>query len=119
MNGPPTEVEGRAPHHQDRPSTNNNISSHHTTNTAESTSYCRALRLRRAAAQRLSGLDCGRSDPWWYQAPTAGYEDAAAHLLELGLAPAPHPAAMQQMRQSGGESRRTAQVIAKRWELVA
>lgn len=48
-----------------------------------------------------------------------GYEDAARHLLSHGLMPAANRAAMQQMWQSGGESRRTAQVIAKRWELVA
>ena len=78
------------------------------------------LRIRRAASWRLPASCSGRSDPWWYPEPgERGYEDAAAHLLELGLTPAPNPAALRAMWMAGGQSRRYAEVIAERWGLVA
>jgi len=52
-------------------------------------------------------------------AGTAGYEDAARHLLQHGLLAAPNLAALRQMWRAGGESRRVAQVIAERWSLAA
>jgi hypothetical protein len=73
---------------------------------------------RRAASQRLPVLDCRRSDPWWHEPPTAGYEDAAAHLLERGLTPAPDRDGLRRMWRSGN-SRRMAGLIAQRWELVS
>jgi len=78
------------------------------------TSRCR----RRDASWRLPALESGRFDPWHYEPPTAGYEDAAAHLLELGLTPAPDIPALQAMWKSGRDSRAVAQLIVERWGLV-
>jgi hypothetical protein len=75
-------------------------------------------RRRRAASWRLPALDSCRRDPWWYEPPTAGYEQAAMHLLELGLPPAPNPEAMTAMWTAGAEGRRLARVIAERWEMA-
>jgi hypothetical protein len=72
---------------------------------------CKALRRRRAASQRLPG-----GDPWRYEPPVAGYEDAAVHLLELGLTPGLCLPALRRMWRSGSESRRVAQTISERWE---
>jgi hypothetical protein len=123
-NGPPIEVEGRTtPHHQgDRPSTSqtNQLHSHAAADTAQSNRTCGQMRARRAASQRLAALDSGRSDPWWYPGPgERGYAAACAHLLELGLTPAPNPAGLRAMWMAGGQSRRAAAVIAARWGLVA
>jgi len=48
-------------------------------------------------------------------APCRGYEDAARHLLDQGLLPAPNLPALRGMWAAGGESRRAAQVIAAAW----
>jgi hypothetical protein len=50
--------------------------------------------------------------------PTRGYEPAALYLLDLGLLPAPNLEGLREMWAAGGESRRAAQVIARRWDLV-
>jgi len=50
--------------------------------------------------------------------PTRGYEPAALYLLDLGLLPAPNLEGLRVMWAAGGESRRAAQVIARRWDLV-
>jgi hypothetical protein len=123
-NGPPKEVEGRTtPHHQgDRPSTSqtNQLHSHAAADAPHSSRTCGQMRARRAASQRLAALDSGRSDPWSYPEPgERGYADAAVHLLELGLTPAPNPAALRAMWTAGGQSRRAAEVIAKRWGLAS
>ena len=97
----------------------------------EDDSYCIQLHRRRAASQRLPVLDCGRSDPWHYEQPTAAncstalnssasdYEFAVAHLLEHGLLPAPNPDGLRAMWRRGGSSRQAAAVIARAWEMVA
>jgi hypothetical protein len=77
------------------------------------------LHRRRQASWRLAELESRRSDPWSYAPSSAGYEDAAAHLLELGLTPAPNLAGLHEMWKAGGESRAAAQVIAERWDLAA
>jgi len=64
-------------------------------------------------------LESGRSDPWWYEAPTAGYESAAIHLLALGLTPAPSPDGLRLMWKRSSHSRRAAGLIAQRWEMTA
>jgi hypothetical protein len=110
----PTKVEGRTPHHQGRPSTNT-ISSLHATNRVQDNAYARQLKLRRAASRRLPD-----GDPWRYNRPgVAGYADAAAHLIELGLCPAPNVPALRAMWKAGGDNRYRAEFIAKTWELVA
>jgi hypothetical protein len=48
-----------------------------------------------------------------------GYADAALHLLECGLLPAPNLDGLRLMWKAGGHSRHAAQLIAERWELVA
>jgi hypothetical protein len=77
------------------------------------------LHMRRSASWRLAELESRRSDPWWYAPSSAGYEDAAAHLLELGLTPAPNREGLRRMRRRGAHSRRAAELIAERWDLVA
>lgn len=103
---------GRTP--AGRPSTNN-------TSTRESNSLVQQAYRRREASYRLPPLEhSGRRDPWHYDPPgERGYEDAAAHLLELGLTPAPHVPAMRSMWKRGGRSFRAARIIAERWGLAA
>jgi hypothetical protein len=73
------------------------------------------VRRRREASYRLPVLESGRSDPWWYEPPgPRGYEQAAQHLLERGLLPAPNREGLQVMRD-----RQAAQHIAQAWELAA
>jgi hypothetical protein len=48
-----------------------------------------------------------------------GYADAALHLLECGLLPAPNLDGLRLMWKAGGQWRQAAQLIAERWELVA
>ena len=48
-----------------------------------------------------------------------GYADAALHLLESGLLPAPNLDGLRLMWKAGGQSRHAAQLIAQRWELIA
>ena len=84
-----------------------------------------SITRRREASWRLPVLESGRSDPWYYEPPTncetafRSYEDAARHLLSVGLTPAPNLTALHAMWKSGGQSRRAAQVIAARWGLAA
>jgi hypothetical protein len=86
----------------------------------DNTHIARHLRARRAASWRLPQLDCGRrSDPWWYEPPSAGYEEAAAHLVGLMLTPAPNRVGLQRMWKRGGYQRRDAKLIVARWGLVA
>jgi hypothetical protein len=65
-------------------------------------------------------LECGRSDPWWYEPPgERGYADSAMHLFGHGLTPAPNIAGLRAMWKASPESRRAAQFIAEAWGLVA
>jgi hypothetical protein len=48
-----------------------------------------------------------------------GYVEAAHHLLNHGLTPAPNLPALRAMWKAGGAHRRAAQVIAERWEVAA
>lgn len=81
------------------------------------TQYIAALRRRRAAAQRTPVLDDGHADPWHYPPITAGYCDAAQHLLERGMTPAPNVSAMREMWKRGGVERDLVQTIAERWDV--
>jgi hypothetical protein len=116
-NGPPDEVGGGAPR-TTRATPTNPINYTSTLDSAD-TDILGQHRRRRAASWRLLVQESGRSDPWHYQAPTAGYEDAARHLLTNGLTPAPNVPALQAMWTASAESRAVAQLIVKRWELVA
>ena len=92
--------------------------SHHATPTRnDDTGSARQARRRRAASWRLPELESRRSDPWWYAPPTAGYEAAADHLLELGLMPAPNRDGLRAMWKRGGHHRRGAERIAHAWAL--
>jgi hypothetical protein len=80
----------------------------------------RQLPVRRATSWRLPLLDSRKSDPWWYPEPgECGYPEAAAHLLDCGLTPAPNLPAMRSMWKASPESRRVARIISERWERVA
>jgi len=103
--------ERKRPVPSDRPSPNN-------TQCSDSTSYVQGLRRRRAAADGLSVLPSGKADPWTYEPPTSGYEQAAEHLLELGLTPAPNLEGLRVMRNRGGHQRRAAETISERWGLA-
>jgi hypothetical protein len=50
---------------------------------------------------------------------SSGYADAALHLLECGLLPAPNLDGLRLMWKAGGYSRQSAEFIAQAWELVA
>ena len=118
MTGPPKKVKGRAPS-QGQPSTKT-ISSHQTANKAQPNAYCVGLRLRRTASRRLEVLDSSRSDPWHYGVPgERGYPDAVAHLLELGLLPAPNREGLITMWRRGGHSRKVAEFVAEAWDLAS
>lgn len=82
------------------------------------TAIYRQLRARRAASRRLPALASGRSDPWCYDPPIQGYAEAAQHLLDHGLTPAPDLPAMRLMWQHGGEEQRLAIRIAELWEVA-
>lgn len=106
---PPNERKRPVP--SDRPSPDN-------TQCTDSTSYVQGLRRRRAASYRLPVLESGSADPWSYERSDAGYEEAAEHLLELGLTPAPNLDGLRVMRSRGGHQRRTADTITERWGLA-
>jgi hypothetical protein len=112
MTGPPIKVESRPPH-KDRLPTD---TFEHLQRTTVS-----QLRARRATSWRLPVLDhSGRSDPWHYEPPgERGYPQAALHLLELGLTPAPNREGLRLLWRRGGHSRQAAEFIAQAWELVA
>jgi len=74
---------------------------------------------RRGASRRLPVLSTGRADPWRWQPVSVGYAAAAAHLIELGLIPAPNVDALRAMWRVGGYHRQTAEVIAERWGMTA
>jgi hypothetical protein len=123
-NGPPEGGGAQTPPDADHTITST-TSSHHTAGTAHPSGYCRLLRLRRAASQRLPG-----GDPWPYephpqlsdfrQPPgERGYLEAAAYLADHGLIAAPNREALRQMWRKGGHHRQVAEAIAKRWEMVA
>ncbi|MEB4208768.1 hypothetical protein [Mycobacterium sp. 94-17] len=60
----------------------------------------------------------GRSDPWHYEPPgERGYEDAAMHLWEHALLPAPNREGLRVMYRQGGASRKAALAIARAWDL--
>jgi hypothetical protein len=115
---------GNGPPKEDRPPENrkpiNSLCSHHATPTGnDGTAVARRLRLRRAASYRLPVLESARSDPWHYDASgIGGYEAATAHLLEVGLTPAPDLDGLRVMRRRGGRHRRTAETITERWGLA-
>jgi hypothetical protein len=107
---PPKKVEAGAPPQDNRTSTNNQTADNSTAQ----------LRRRGNASRRCPVLDSGRSDCWHYPAPGArGYEPAAHHLLELGLTPAPNRVALTAMWRRGGDDRRVAELIARRWGMCA
>ena len=78
------------------------------------TEYVSQARARRAASWRI--VD---GDPWWHEPITAGYEDAAAYLLDLGLTPAPNHEGLRSMWKRGGHRRLDAEIIAERWGLAS
>lgn len=115
---------GNGPPKEDRPPENrkpiNSLCSHHATPTRnDNTGSARQARRRRAASWRLPELASSRSDPWHYEPPAASYEAAAAHLLELGLTPAPNLPALRAMWKTRGEGQRAAWAICERWDLIA
>lgn len=115
MNEPPKEVgagpAGPDPDHQRRCG--------YPTALSHPSSVGRWLRSRRAASYRLPALPCGYRDPWRYQAPgAAGYTEAARHLLDRGLTPAPDLDGLRAMWAAGGHHRAAAELIAQRWELM-
>lgn len=101
------------PEKENRPADNGAVS-----RTTGCTHYIAGLRRRQAATYRLPVLDCGHVDPWTCRPsiPTRGYAEAAQHLLDVGLTPAPNLAAMRDMWRHGGDEQRAALAIADRWE---
>jgi hypothetical protein len=95
------------------------------TNAPHGTAIAVQLRRRRAASYRLPVLDCGRSDPWYYDDPEPseraadGYYATARHLLAAGMLPAPNVPAMRLMWRRDVEQRELARYIAERWEVSA
>jgi len=88
------------------------------------TNYIHGLRQRRAATYRLPVLDCGHADPWTchhHRPKLTGrsWLDAAAHLLEQGLLPAPDLDAMRTAWRTGGADRALALKVAERWDVAA
>lgn len=76
----------------------------------------RQLHARRYASRRLPG-----GDPWRrYERPgVRGYEEAALHLLDCGVTPAPNRDGLRAMWRRDEHSRQAAVFIAQAWELVA
>lgn len=85
------------------------------------------LERRRDAAHRSEPLECGCRDPWTCRCRDSepsehqldAYQDAAEHLLDLNLLPAPNVVAMRQMWRRGGDTQRLARRIAEQWEISA
>jgi len=117
--GPPRDDEGRAPTDPADVKVDNHP------NATDATAIAVQLRRRRAASYRLPVLDCGRSDPWYYDRPelserTAdGYCAAALHLIAAGLLPAPDLGAMRILWRRDTEQRNVARQIAERGQVVA
>ncbi len=134
-NGPPKEVEGRAPHHRDRPSTSK-FGGHATTYTHEDPTADRAetvgrqlawvpctrscqqdtasqLSRRREAARRSVPLHCNCRDPWVCRCAEAPPSDAtvdagraaAEHLLYAGCVPLLETKVLQALWRRGGDDR--------------
>jgi hypothetical protein len=88
------------------------------------------LRRRRLAAYRCPPMACCRcrdplscrchspadkiTDPY-----VDGYRDAAEHLLDAGLAPAPNISSMRVMWRRGGHDQEIARRISELWEVAA
>lgn len=84
--------------------------------------YIEGLRQRRAVTYRLPPLDCGHVDPFTCRHgpnPIDGYPEAAAHLLTLGLCPAPNLPALRAMWKQGGADLRNASLIVQAWGVTA
>lgn len=87
-----------------------------------------AVNRRRDAKRRLPVLECGlHSDPWPCRCTDPdvitdryvdGFRDAAQHLLDAGLAPAPNGPVMRVLWRRGGHDQRLAVVIAESWEVA-
>jgi hypothetical protein len=85
------------------------------------------LKRRRDASRRLAPLPCGCRDPWpcrhYDDQPSQrqldAYAEAAEHLLNVGMLPAPNVPAMRRMWRRRGCGQRLAVHIAERWELAA
>ena len=88
---------------------------------AAAAEYITGIHRRRNASRRIEG-----GDPWRYDDPDEiteqyvdGYRDAAEHLLNQGLAPAPNLRALRVMWRRGGEDQRLAIRVAEMWEVAA
>lgn len=88
--------------------------------------YIAGLHRRREASRRLPVLPCGHADPWRYhdadeitEKYVDGYRDAAQHLIDVGLTPAPNLRAMRVMWRRGAGEQRLAVRLAERWEVAA
>lgn len=115
--GPPGEA-GGDPHHQAADHTT--CTSHcEVTGRSDCSAVASELRTRRAASQRLPVLESGRSDPWFYDPPIAGYEAAVRHLVDHGLTPAANRDGLRAMWRRGGHHRQAAKMVAECWGLVA
>jgi hypothetical protein len=79
------------------------------------------LRRRREASYRLPVLECGRSDPWYYDEPELSenqldaWEAAAAHLLEQGMVPLVPADPLRELWQRRGSSRALAELLHRRY----
>jgi hypothetical protein len=104
----------RPPERESRPGDYSETASKSTARTDHDHTYVTALHRRRAASWRI--VD---GDPWRYEPPVGGYGLAAAHLLELGLTPAPSLGCLRRMWNSGGRQRLDAEIIAERWDLAS
>ncbi|KAA1249805.1 hypothetical protein F0Q45_13045 [Mycobacterium simiae] len=89
--------------------------------------YVAGLHRRRAHAYRVPRCDCGCPDPWTCRCDNHdevteqyvdGYRDAAQHILDAGLTPAPNVRAMRVMWRRGGSEQRLAQRISEPWEVA-
>src|SRR6202022_2063756 len=86
--------------------------------------YTASLRRRQTATYRVPRLECGCADTWTCRCFDAeeyvdGWRDAALHLLDHGLLPAPNVKAMRVLWGRRGSDQRLARHIAERWETAA